>query len=94
MSNYLIAIANTEKTEAGTIHDLKTKLKVKAFNVKSKFKPSKGEVSFFVTQGKKILAFETRGYNKHRQLLILQMISWYCMYLGLINAQIHPSFPA
>jgi hypothetical protein len=93
MSNYLIAIPKTETPWAGTIHDMKTKLKVKAFNVKSKFKPSKGEVSFFVTAGEKILAFETRGYNKHRQLLILQMISWYCMYIGLFEAQIHATFP-
>jgi putative NADPH-quinone reductase len=93
MSNYLIAIPKTEKPWVGTIHDMKTKLKVKAFTVKSKFKPSKGEVSFFVTAGEKILAFETRGYNKHRQLLILQMISWYCMYIGLLEAQIHATFP-
>jgi hypothetical protein len=93
MSNYLIAIPKTETPWAGTIHYMKTKLKIKAFNVQSEFKPSKGEVSFFVTAGGQILAFETRGYKKHRQLLILQMISWYCIYIGLFEAQIHATFP-
>jgi hypothetical protein len=94
MSNYLIAIPQTGGPGAATIHDSKSKLKVKAIDmVKSTFKPRKGEVSFFVTAGKKVLAFETQGYKKHRQLLILQMISWYCMYLGLFEAQIHASLP-
>jgi hypothetical protein len=94
MSNYLIAISQTKGAGAATIHDSKSKLKVKAFDVvQPTFKPRKGEVSFFVTAGKKILAFETQGYKKHRQLLILQMISWYCMYLGLFEAQIHATFP-
>lgn len=94
MSNYLISISKTEKLTAGTIHDSKSKLKVKAFNVlKPLFKPSKGEVRFFVTAGKKTFAFETEGYKKHRQILILQMISWYCTYLGLFEAQIHANWP-
>lgn len=94
MSNYLLSISNDAVLKDSTIHDPKTKLKVRVFDaLKSKFKPSKGEVSFFVTAGKETLAFETRGYKQHRELLILQMISWYCMYLGLIEAQIHASWP-
>lgn len=94
MSNYLISISNKEAAKDGTIHDPGSKLKVKAFDlVKSSFKPRKGEVRFFVTAGDDTLAFETKGYKRHRQLLILQMISWYCLYLGLIEAQIHPTLP-
>jgi len=94
MSNYLIAISQTKKSIAATIHDSKSKLKVKAFeSVRPTFKPSKGEVGFFVTAGKRIFAFETEGYQKHRQLLILQMISWYCVYLGLLDPRIHADFP-
>jgi hypothetical protein len=94
MSNYLIAISKTEQTETATIHDSKSKLKVKAFEVaRATFKPRKGEMSFFVTAGKQVLAFETQGYKKHRQLLILQMISWYCIYLRLFEAQIHATLP-
>jgi hypothetical protein len=94
MSNYLIAISETQNATAATIHDSKSKLKVKAFDlVRSKFNPRKGEVRFFVTAGKETLAFETEGYKKHRQLLFLQMISWYCMYLGLFEAQIHATLP-
>jgi hypothetical protein len=94
MSNYLISIANNEALKDETIHDPESKLKVKVYNLlKSHFKPSKGEVRFFVTAGEETLAFETKGYKKHRKLLILQMISWYCIYLGLIEAQIHPSLP-
>ncbi|MDN3547036.1 hypothetical protein [Mucilaginibacter aquaedulcis] len=94
MSNYLISISKNQALKDGTIHDPKSKLKVKAFDlVKSRFKPRQGEVRFFVTAGDDTLAFETEGYDKHRQLLILQMISWYCIYLGLIEAQIHSSLP-
>jgi hypothetical protein len=79
----------------GTIHDPCSKLKIKAFDLlKSHFKPSSGEVSFFVTAGTETLAFETMGYKRHRNLLILQMISRYCIYLGLFDAQIHASWPA
>ncbi|TWJ04806.1 hypothetical protein JN11_00529 [Mucilaginibacter frigoritolerans] len=94
MSNYLISISNNEALKNGTIHDPESKLKVKVYNLlKSHFKPSKGEVRFFVTAGEETLAFETKGYKRHRKLLILQMISWYCIYLGLIEAQIHSSLP-
>ncbi len=94
MSNYLISISKNETMNDGIIHDPKSKLKVKAFDlIKERFKPSKGEMRFFVTAGDETLAFETQGYNKHRQLLVLQMISYYCIYLGLIEAQIHSSLP-
>ena len=94
MSNYLISISNNEALKDGTIHDPNSKLKVKAFDLlKSRFRPSKGEVRFFVTTGSETLAFETKGYKKHRKLLILQMIAWYCLYLGLIEAQIHSTLP-
>ena len=94
MANYLLAISNDEALKAGTIHDPVSKLKVKVFNLlRSTFKPSKGEVRFFVTSGSKTLAFETQGYKKHRELLILQMISWYCVYLGLLEPRIHANWP-
>jgi hypothetical protein len=94
MSLYLISIPGNKAPSDGTIHDPNTKLKVKAFDVlRSGFKPSEGEVSFFVTSSHKKLAFETKGYKKHRQLLVLQMIAEYCIYLGLMEAQIHSSWP-
>jgi len=94
MSNYLISISKNENVSDGIIHDPKSKLKVKAFDLlRARFKPSKGEVRFFVTSANETLAFETQGYNQHRQLLVLQMISWYCIYLGLIEAQIHSNLP-
>jgi hypothetical protein len=94
MSNYLISISNSEALNDGTIHDTKSKLKVKAFNlVKSAYSPKKDEVQFFVTAGQHKLAFETQGYKKHRELLVLHMISYYCVYLGLLEARIHPSWP-
>ena len=94
MSNYLISIPRNEALKDGTIHDPYTKLKVKAFDLlKSRFNPSKGEVRFFVTTAHEKLAFETKGYKKQRKLLILQMISRYCIYLGLIEAQIHSTWP-
>lgn len=94
MANYLISISKTDNLTSGTIHDSKSKLKVKALDIlKSRSKPSKGEVRFFVTAGKRTLAFETKGYKKQRQVLVLQMISWYCMYLGLLEAQIHSNWP-
>lgn len=95
MCNYMISISNEDVLKDGTIHDPRSKLKVKAFDLlKSRFKPRKGEVSFFVTAGTETLAFETEGYRRHRQLLILQMISRYCVYLGLLEAQIHTDLPA
>ena len=94
MTNYLISISNTDALKNGIIHDPATKLKVKAFDfLKSTFKPSKGEVRFFVTADDEVLAFETKGYKKHRELLILQMISCYCSYWGLFEARIHPNWP-
>jgi hypothetical protein len=94
MSNYLLSIANNAPLKDSVIHDPSTKLKVRVYNrIKSTFKPSKGEVRFFVTAGKKTIAFETKGYQKHREILILHMISWYCVYLGLLEAQIHANWP-
>jgi hypothetical protein len=76
------------------IHDPATKLKVKAFDLlRSTFKPSKGEIRYFVTSGEEKLAFETKGYKKHRRVLVLQMIAWYCLYLGLMEARIYPVLP-
>ncbi|HEY8780475.1 MAG TPA: hypothetical protein VIM16_02580 [Mucilaginibacter sp.] len=90
--SYLISIPGDEALKSGTIHDPQTKLKVKSFDLlKSRFTPSRGEVRYFVTSANEKLAFETKGYKKHRKLLILQMIAQYCIYLGLIEAQIHSS---
>jgi hypothetical protein len=95
MSKYLISISQDRNLNSGTIHDPESKLKVKALDMKkSKFTPQTGEVSYFVTAGDETIAFETKGYKKHRKLLVLQMIAWYCLYLGLIEAQIHASLPA
>lgn len=90
MSKYMISIGKDRSSEAGTIHDTETKLKVKAFDLmRSKFKPRKGEVRYFVTSGDTKLAFETQGYKKQRKLEVLTMVAQYCVYLGLIEAQIH-----
>lgn len=95
MANYLITIGRNSALKNGTIHDPNTKLKVKVVDLlKRKFVPKKGEKTFFVTAGKETLAFETKGYKRHRELLILHMVSWYCLYLGLMEAQIHSSLPA
>lgn len=95
MFNYLISIPKNGAAKKETIHDPETKLKIKVFDLlKSKFSPKQGEVRYFVTAGEETLAFETEGYtNRHRNLLILQMISWYCVYLGLFEAQIHANWP-
>jgi hypothetical protein len=94
MLNYLISITKRGDLKKETIHDPESKLKIKVFDLlKSKFKPKKGEVSYFVTAGDETLAFETEGYKEHRNLLILHMISWYCLYLGLMEARIHPNWP-
>jgi hypothetical protein len=94
MLPYLISISSAGAIKDGTIHDPKSKLKIKVFDLlKSKFKPKKGEVRYFVTSGNETLAFETKGYNKQRKMLILKMISWYCIYLWLLEAQIHSSWP-
>ena len=79
MSNYLISICRDESAAQETIHDPKSKLKISAVDMlKSRFRKKKGEVSFFVTAGEETYAFQTDGYNKHRKLLILHMIAWYC----------------
>jgi hypothetical protein len=94
MSNYLISIPKNGASNNGTIHDPDSKLKVRVFDPqKSNAIPGKGEIMFFVTSDQETLAFETRGYKRHRKLLILQMISRYCIYLGLIEAQIHSACP-
>ena len=95
MFNFLISIPNNGVSKKETIHDPESKLKIKVFDLlKSKVTPKKGEVRYFVTAGNEKFAFETDGYNKeHRTLLILQMISWYCIYLGLMEAQIHSNWP-
>jgi len=94
MLNYLISMSGDAAVNDEIIHDPVSKLKVKAFDLlASTFKPSKGEIRYFVTSGEEKLAFETKGYKKHRQVLVLQMIAWYCLYLGLIEAQIHPALP-
>ena len=95
MLNYLVSISKTGALKKGTIHDPESKLKITVIDLlRSKFIPKKGEVQYFVTEGKKTLAFETKGFKKHRTLLILQMISWYCIYLGLMQAKIHETRPA
>ncbi|HTD41600.1 MAG TPA: hypothetical protein VK671_13315 [Mucilaginibacter sp.] len=95
MFSYLISIPKNGTLKKETIHDPESKLKIKVFDLlNSKFRPKRGEVRYFVTAGDETLAFETEGYNKrHRDLLVLQMISWYCAYLGLLEAQIHTTWP-
>jgi len=95
MTGYLISTKVNGTTSADTIHDTESKLRVKAINLlNSVFTPSKGEVRFFVTAGNAKIAFETQGYRRHRQDLILHMISWYCAYAGwLETAVIHPTRP-
>lgn len=95
MSNYLISTSVHDVTPTDVIHDANTKLKVRAINLlHSVFTPSKGEVRFFVTAGDNKMAFETTGYRRHREDLILHMISWYCVYCGWMDsATIHPTLP-
>lgn len=94
MSNFLISISKNAAIENGTIHDPQSKLKVQVFDpCMPGVTQSKGEIRFFVTSANETLAFETKGYKRHRKLLILQMIAWYCIYLGLIEAQIHSTLP-
>jgi len=95
MANYLISTGASNEAIADTIHDVETKLKVRAINLlDSGFTPSKGEVRFFVTAGNEKIAFETKGYRRHRRDLILHMISWYCVYAGWVEtARIHPTWP-
>ncbi len=95
MTNYLISIGRNSALKNGTIHDPDTKLKIQVVDlVKRKFVPKKGEKTFFVTAGKETLAFETQGYKRHRESQILHMVSWYCVYLGLLDqAKIHSTLP-
>ena len=95
MFNFLISIPKNGALKKETIHDPESKLKIKVHDrLISKSAPAKGEVRYFVTAGDEKLAFETEGYTKkHRHLLVLQMIAWYCSYLGLLEAQIHASLP-
>ncbi|HTI58069.1 MULTISPECIES: hypothetical protein [Mucilaginibacter] len=94
MLNYLISTTKSGHSKKAAIHDPESKLKIKVFDlVKSRFIPKKGEVTYFVTAGTEKIGFQTEGYKKHKTLLILHMIAWYCMYLGLMEAQIHPNWP-
>ena len=94
MPNYLLSISNDDALKDSTIHDPKTKLKIRVYDTNTLgFHPCEGEVRFFVTCCTRIIAFETLGYKKHRELLILHMISWYCVYLGLADAKIHTNWP-
>ena len=80
MQNYLLSINQNNTPTDAVIHDPGSKLKVKVCDLlRSTFSPSSGERRFFVTAGDETFAFETRGYKKHRELHILQMIAWYCM---------------
>ena len=93
---YFISMAGNAGPQKETIHDPLTKLKVRVIDrVRKKNEATKrrDEVQYFVTSGEEVLAFESRGYNKHNNLLILQMIATYCMYLGLIKARIHAGWP-
>ena len=95
-ANYLISIPQTGTCKKDTIHDTETKLKVGVFNLfKAAFKPKKGEVHYYAStqNGDLLLAFETEGYKKHKNLLVLDMIARYCAYLGFGEACIHTTFP-
>lgn len=95
MFEYLISIPTSSGSDIGTIHHRQSKLKIRVFNLlTSKFIPRKGEISFFVTEEKNTFAFETYGYKKHQHVLILHMISRYCIYMGLNEAQIHADWPS
>jgi hypothetical protein len=49
MSNYLISISNADHLKVGTIHDRRSKLKVKAFDLfRSRVKQREGEVGFLL----------------------------------------------
>jgi hypothetical protein len=96
-ANYLISIPQSGTLKKNTIHDAETKLKVGVFDLlKARFKPKKGEVHYYASteNGDLLLAFETEGYQKHKNLLVLDMIARYCIYLGVSEACIHATFPA
>ena len=96
-NEYLISICNDRKPYTETIHHPGSKLKIGVFEADPhRFEPRKGEVYYFVSEkaGSKYLGFETVGYSRgHKRLTILTMISWYCVYFGLIEPQIHASLP-
>ena len=95
MPNYLLSITKNDTVRDGTIHDPKSKLKVKVCDLlRSTFSPNPAEKRFFVIAGSETLAFETKGYKRHRELHILQMIAWYCICMGLFEPQIHATLPA
>ncbi len=95
-SQYLISIAKNGGSQCEVIHDTESKLKIGVFDrIKSGRKPKKGEVQYYVSDktADVVLAFETQGYKKHKNLLILDMIARYCIYLGFGEAIIHSTFP-
>ena len=96
-TNYFIAISPNSSEQKDTIHDAESKLKIGVFNLfNSAFKPKKGEVHYYVSDQHTdlLLAFETEGYQrKHKNLLVLDMIARYCVYLGFGEAIIHSTFP-
>jgi len=97
ISKYLISIPQHDAPDKGVIHDTETKLKIGVVDLlKTDFEPKKGEVHYFVsdTNNDVLLAFETDGYKKvHKNLLVLDMIARYCVYLGFAGATIHATFP-
>jgi hypothetical protein len=94
MKNYMLSIPINDDLSDGTIHDPNSNLKVKIFDrLNPPFAAVKGEIRYYVTIADKTIAFETEGYHKHRQLLILQMISWYCVYRNMMDARIHADWP-
>ncbi|MBW4891319.1 hypothetical protein KXQ82_16445 [Mucilaginibacter sp. HMF5004] len=95
-SNYLISISESGASKKQTIHDTESKLKIGVVDlVKASFKPKKGELHYYVSAGGSdmLLAFETEGYKKHKNLLVLDMIARYCVYLGFGEAIIHSTLP-
>lgn len=96
-ANYLISIPQSGTPEKNIIHDTETKLKVGVFDLfKAGFIPQKGEVHYYVSSRNTdlLLAFETQGYKKHKNLLVLDMIANYCIYFGFGEAIIHSTFPS
>lgn len=94
MLNYLLSSSKTKSGRKEVIHDPESKLKIKVFDLlRSQFRPKRGEITYFVKAGNEALAFETDGYKKQRNTLILGMISWYCMYMGLVEAHIQSTWP-
>ncbi len=93
ISQYFISISQRGAINKETIHDPETKLKLEV-NMVVGFKPKKGEKHYFVSgNDDTLLAFETQGYKAHKNLLILEMIARYCVYLGFVEPQIHSTWP-